>query len=120
MAHFAKIDNNNVVEQVIVVHNDDIKNLEFPESEKVGQDFIKSIGLAGNWLQTSYNRKFRGNFAGVGYVYSLEKDVFISSSPYPSWIYDESVHGYKPPIAPPIIDNTMYTWDETVRNWIKI
>lgn len=76
MAHFAQIQNNSV-EQVIVISNEDINNLEFPESEPVGQAFIASLGIAGTWLQTSYSGSFRGVYAGIGYSYSPSLDVFI-------------------------------------------
>ena len=65
MAHFAKM-NGNTVEEVIVVSNDDVDNLSFPESEPIGQAFIASIGLGGDWLETSYNNNFRGVYAGTG------------------------------------------------------
>lgn len=68
MAHFAQI-NNNVVTDVIVVSNDDCDNLPFPDSEPVGQTFIASLGITGDWLQTSYNGNFRGCYAGIGYTY---------------------------------------------------
>ncbi len=65
MAHFARVQNNKVGE-VIVVSNEDCNDLEFPESEPVGQAFIASIGLEGEWLQTSYSGSFRNFFAGQG------------------------------------------------------
>jgi hypothetical protein len=65
MAHFAKVENGTVT-QVIVVNNETLGDLDFPESEAVGQEFIVSLGLAGNWKQTSYNANFRGKYAGVG------------------------------------------------------
>lgn len=68
MANFALIENYEV-EQVIVISNDDCDNLPFPDSEPVGQAFIASLGIAGNWLQTSYNGNFRGCYAGVGFSY---------------------------------------------------
>jgi hypothetical protein len=68
MAHFALVANK-VVDQVIVVSNDDCDNLPFPESEPVGQAFIASIGIAGDWLQTSYNATFRGAYAGIGFTF---------------------------------------------------
>lgn len=68
MAHFAKIDND-VVSQVIVVSNDDCGGGDFPESEAVGQAFIASLGLTGDWLQTSYHANFRGKYAGIGDVW---------------------------------------------------
>ena len=77
MAHFAKVENN-IVDQVIVVSNDDCNNLEFPESEPVGQAFIASLGLSGEWLQTSYNANFRGTYAGVGFTYDADTDEFLA------------------------------------------
>jgi len=68
MAHFAKI-NNNEVSDVIVVSNDDCDNLPFPESEPVGQAFIASLGIAGEWLQTSYSGSFRNCYAGPTYTF---------------------------------------------------
>lgn len=65
MAHFAKIVDGYVTE-VIVVNNEALGDLEFPESEKVGQEFIASLGLEGTWKQTSYNGNFRGKYAGIG------------------------------------------------------
>lgn len=65
MAHFAKIENK-IVTSVIVVNNETLGDLEFPESEKVGQDFIASLGLDGTWKQTSYNGNFRSKYAGIG------------------------------------------------------
>jgi hypothetical protein len=77
MAHFAQVINNEVVE-VIVIANADCDNLPFPESEPVGQAFIDSLGIAGDWLQTSYSGSFRGRYAGVGYEYSEESDTFVA------------------------------------------
>jgi hypothetical protein len=77
MAHFAQIAGDTVT-QVIVVNNDDCGNLEFPASEPVGQEFIASIGLSGEWKQTSYNHNFRGTYAGIGYIYDEELDKFIA------------------------------------------
>lgn len=65
MAHFAKIENG-VVTNVIVVNNETLNNLEFPESEPIGQEFIASLGFDGEWLQTSYNGNFRNAYAGLG------------------------------------------------------
>ena len=68
MANFAEV-TNMIVEQVIVIANDDCNNLPFPDSEPVGQAFIASLGLEGEWLQTSYNSNFRGCYAGIGYTW---------------------------------------------------
>lgn len=77
MAHFAKI-TNDIVDQVIVVSNDDIDNLPYPQSEPLGQAFIASLELDGYWLETSYNNNFRGTYAGVGYTYDADSDIFIA------------------------------------------
>jgi hypothetical protein len=77
MAHFAKM-KGDIVEQVIVVSNDDCDNLAFPESEPVGQAFIASIGIDGDWLQTSYSGSFRGRYCGIGYTFDAELDEFIA------------------------------------------
>ena len=77
MAHFARIENG-IVTQVIVVNNETLGYLDFPESEPVGQEFLKSIGFDGKWLQTSYNNNFRGVYAGTGFTYDSELDEFIA------------------------------------------
>ena len=74
MAHFASIVNG-VVAQVIVVSNDDAP------TEAAGQAFIASLGLAGEWKQTSYNGNFRGKYAGIGDIYDAVNDVFVSPTP---------------------------------------
>ena len=71
MAHFAKVNENNIVEEVIVVDN------KYAETEQQGKDFIASIGLEGNWVQTSYNNKFRNVFAGPGDIYDSVNDMFV-------------------------------------------
>jgi hypothetical protein len=70
VAHFAQV-TNNVVQQVIVVSNEDLDNLSFPESEPIGQAFIASLGIKGEWLQTSYNGNFRGIYAGIEYTFDI-------------------------------------------------
>ena len=77
MAHFANINNQNLVTQVIVVNNETLKYLPFPESEPVGQEFIASLGFTGLWLQTSYHNNFRATFAGSGYAYDSANDIFV-------------------------------------------
>ena len=76
MAHFAKINEANEVQTVIVVNNDDCGGGNFPESEPIGQAFIASIGLTGTWLQTSYHANFRGQYAGIGMIYNAATDEF--------------------------------------------
>ena len=76
MAHFAKMENDKVVD-VIVVSNDDCGGGEFPESEPIGQAFLASLGLTGEYLQTSYHANFRGCYASVGWSYSADDDEFV-------------------------------------------
>jgi hypothetical protein len=78
MAHFAQIDNVSIVREVIVLSDNDCGGGNFPESEPIGQLFIASIGLTGEWLQTSYNSNFRGLYAGIGYTYDPDLDIFIA------------------------------------------
>ena len=81
MAHFAKI-NNGIVEQVIVVDN---------QYESDGNTYINEVlNLSGDWIQTSYNKTIRGNYAGIGFTYDEVNDVFIPAQPYPSWILNEN------------------------------
>jgi len=77
MAHFAKVENN-IVREIIVIGNPDCGGGNFPESESVGQAFIASLGLEGEWLQTSYSGSFRGAYAGIGMIYDAELDEFIT------------------------------------------
>jgi len=81
MAHYAQIDEYNIVRNVIVIDNNDCGGGEFPESEPIGQDFIASIGIEGEWLQTSYHGNFRGQFAGQGMTYDPTLDEFVSPQP---------------------------------------
>jgi hypothetical protein len=75
MAHFAQISGNSVI-QVIVISNEDCGGGDFPTSEPIGQAFIAGLGLAGEWLQTSYHANFRGNYAGIGYTYDPDTETF--------------------------------------------
>jgi hypothetical protein len=80
MAHFANVENG-VIREVIVVSNDDCGGGNFPTSEPIGQAFIASIGLVGQWKQTSYNANFRGKYAGIGDTYDAINDVFVAPAP---------------------------------------
>jgi len=78
MAHFAEVDEYQIVRSVIVVDNDDCGGGDFPESEPIGQAFIADIGIEGEWLQTSYHANFRGQYAGQGMTYDPTLDEFVS------------------------------------------
>jgi len=77
MAHFAQVENY-IVSNVIVIDNDDCGGGDFPDSEPIGQAFIAAIGIDGDWLQTSYNNNFRGQYAGQGMTYDPTLDEFVS------------------------------------------
>jgi len=81
VAHFAEVDEGQIVRSVIVVNNSDCGGGDFPESEPIGQEFIASIGIEGDWLQTSYNNNFRGQYAGQGMTYDPVLDEFVSPQP---------------------------------------
>ncbi len=128
MAHFAKLDVNNIVEQVIVVSNDDIKDNTGTEVENIGVAFCqKLLGADTNWKQTSYNSTFRGNYAGIGYSYATNiatlgvasTDVFLPPNPYASWsVGVTTAQWYAPIDGPPDLTaaeaaaNKRYIWDE--------
>ena len=95
MAHFAKIDENNIVIEVIVVGDQECGNKEFPESEPIGQQFLKSTGFEGKWLQTSYNSKFRKHYAGIGHTYDPVRNAFIPPKPFSDAVFDESLCTWK-------------------------
>ena len=115
MAHFAKVQSG-IVTQVIVVNNETLEDLEFPDSESVGQEFIASLGLEGTWKQTSYNANFRGAYAGIGYTYDQTLDAFIPPKPYHSWIIDETTGLWNSPVPRPQ-DENFYTWNESNQSW---
>jgi hypothetical protein len=116
MAHFAQIQNG-TVQQVIVVSNADAPD-PFPASEALGQAFISSLGLEGVWKQTSYHGTFRAHYAGIGYTYDDQADVFIPPQPYPSWTLDDEWN-WQPPTPYPT-DGGMYTWDENTLMWVEV
>lgn len=94
MAHFAQLDENNIVTQVIVVHNNELLDENGQESEAKGIAFCQSL-FGGNWIQTSYNGNFRKNYAGQGFSYDITRDAFIPPKPEGNWILDETTCQWK-------------------------
>ena len=128
MAHFAQLDGNNVVTQVIVVGNDDTSDSNGVEVESIGVAFCqKLLGAETNWKQTSYNGNMRGNYAGIGYTYMSNvatlgvgsTDIFINPQPYASWTISTSAAQWEAPITQPTLTDAQvaagsyYTWDES-------
>lgn len=118
MAHFAKLDDNNIVLAVHVVNNDVI-TVDGVESEQAGIDFLSNLHGHSSWKQTSYNGSFRKNFAGIGYSYDSVRNAFVPQQPWSSWILDEETCQWKAPIPYPT-DGKMYGWFEPNKEWIEI
>ena len=112
MSHFARVNAQGIVEQVIVAE----------------QDFIDSLPDKTSWVQTSYNtragqhpegRPLRKNYAGVGYTYDPVRDAFIPPQPFPSWLLNEQTCLWNPPVPAPT-DGKRYRWDEATTSWVEV
>jgi hypothetical protein len=108
MAHWAEIDENNIVIQVTVGSND--------EPDEGYQWLIDNLG--GTWVKTSYNRSIRKNFASIGDTYDSERDAFIPPKQFESWILNEDICDWEPPTPRPI--DGLYNWDEESLSWIEL
>jgi hypothetical protein len=119
MAHFAQLDENNVVTQVIVVANDELL-LDGVENETKGIVFCKSLlGDDTRWVQTSYNSTIRKNYAGIGYTYDPVADHFFAPQPYPSWTLDADAK-WQAPTPCPVEEGKFFNWDEPTLSWVEI
>ena len=124
MAHFAKLGTGNIVEQVIVVHNSVLTDSNEIEQEKLGLDFINNLyNTRDVWKQTSYNGKFRKNFASIGYHYDQTRDAFIPPKFYNSWVLNEDTCRWEAPIPIPSSYRNeedklvQFRWNENILNW---
>ena len=122
MAHFAEINEENIVTRVLVVDNSEEDN---------GQVFLaETLGLGGTWLKTSYNTQggvhsnggtpFRKNYAGIGYTYDSGRDAFIPPKPYASWVLNEDKCLWDAPTPMPVEEGKMFRWVEEDLNWQEI
>lgn len=118
MAHFAKIDDNNLVTQVVVVENKDTSDATGVEKEHIGAAHLEKI-LGGTWKQTSYNGNLRKNYAGIGYTFDAQRDAFIPPKPFNSWVLVEETCQWKAPVDMPT-DGQMYQWDENTTSWTVV
>ena len=118
MAHFAQLDENNVVTQVIVVGNKDTSDANGVEKEHIGAAFCEKL-LGGTWKQTSYNGNMRKNYAGIGYTYDADRDAFIPPKPYNSWVLVEETCQWQAPVAMPN-DGKLYSWNEETTSWVEV
>ena len=120
MANFAQLDGSYIVTEVIVVNNETINNMPFPESEPIGVAFLQSLfGSTTIWKQTSYNANFRKNYAGIGYTYDQVLDAFIAPQPYPSWLLNTTTCQWQAPVPYPD-DGKTYIWDEATLSWVLV
>lgn len=117
MAHFAKLDENNKVIEVIVVHNNELLDENGNESEQKGINFCVSL-FGGRWVQTSYNGSFRQRYAGFGSVFIAEANIFTDPQPYASWSLNSN-HNWEAPIPMPT-DGKDYEWNEEALSWVEI
>jgi hypothetical protein len=117
MAHYAKLDENNIVLEVNVIDNE-------VEDEK-GEAGVISWLLEGwggvAWVKTSYNSNIRKNYAGIDFTYDETRDAFIAPQPYPSWVLDEETCRWESTVPyPVIIDGEGYNWNEATLSWIEV
>lgn len=121
MAHFAQLDESNVVTQVIVVHNNELLD-NGVEREELGVAFCKTLfGADTRWVQTSYNGSIRKNYAGIGWIYDTALDAFVAPKPeaFPSFVLDEVLAQWVPPVPKPT-DGKDYAWNEKNQVWVEI
>lgn len=117
MAHFAELDENNVVLRVIVVANKDTADENGVEQESIGVAFCQSL-LGGRWIQTSYNNNIRKKYAGIGDTYNAELDAFIAPPEYDYFVFDEVECKWVPPVPKP--GDGYYVWDHDNRTWVEL
>jgi hypothetical protein len=119
MAHFAKLDENNVVLEVHCVNNIELLTSEGNESEAMGIAFlVRWSGGYSRWKQTSYNGTIRKNYAGIGYTYDSTKDAFIPPKPFVSWVLNETTCLWDAPVSYPA-DGKNYYWNELTTSWVE-
>ena len=132
MAHFAQLDENSIVTNVIVVSNDDCLDSDGSQSKK-GIPFCKNLlGADTNWVRTSYNNNIRFRYAGIGMKHDSTNDVFYEQQPYPSWTLNTSTWNWEPPVAFPDdaggrkiddegipTEHVSYAWDEDSTSWAR-
>lgn len=115
MAHFAELDERNIVTSVIVVDNFRLGDDPAKEEER-GVEYLRNVLGNRRWAQTSFNGKFRKQFAGIGYFFDSDNDVFIEPQPFPSWKLDANFD-WQPPIARPTYPAI---WDEESLSWVEL
>jgi hypothetical protein len=108
VSHWAEIDNNNIVLRVTVGDNND------PTGDEGYQWLIDNLG--GTWIKTSYNSNIRGIYAGIGYTYNPDEDIFVTPQPYPSWVRSGSFWNSPTPMP----TEGRWSWDESSLSWVEV
>jgi hypothetical protein len=120
MAYFAKLNSENIVTEVISVHNNELLDSNGVEQEANGVNFLIKLTSYSNWKQTSYNGNIRKNYAGIGMTYDEVRDAFILPKPFESWILNEDTCRWEAPVPMPteeLEENQYYSWNESIINW---
>ena len=122
MAHFAKLDSNNIVTEIRVVANAAIVDTDGTESELKGKQLLNQLHGQAKWVQCSYNGTFRKNHPMIGYKYDSTRDAFYNpNQPYDSWTFNETTCQWQAPVAYPsdALPHEIWYWDETNQQWDK-
>ena len=116
MAHFARLNNENIVEDIVVVNNNVLLDENGVEKEKLGIDFCRFLYNYDNFKQTSYNGNFRKNYANIGYTYDEARDAFIPPNRIKGWVLNEETCLWEAPVPMPS-DGKDYTWNQESLEW---
>ena len=122
MAHYARVNSQNIVTFVTPIPNEMITDENGVEHEELAFDHLYSTipdSVGDRWIQTSYNKNFRKNYAGIGYTWNEELNAFIPPKPFDSWSLNTETGLWDPPIPEPTIvpGEPLYIWDEEIGNW---
>lgn len=119
MAHFAKINKNNIVTEVVVVDNENLLDKNSQEQEEIGIEFCRSVfGVDTTWVQTSYNGSIRYNYATIGSIWDANNNAFYEQQPYPKWVLN-SQYKWEAPVPVPVDGDTIiYRWDVESESWV--
>lgn len=122
MAHFAQLDQDSIVTQVIVISNSVLVDDTGKENEELGIAFCRSLyGGDTRWVQTSYNGNIRKQYAGIGFKYDATLDAFIGLQPYPSWVLNQKTKEWEAPVPMPneeLPQGSQYSWSESDLKWL--
>lgn len=125
MAHYARVNSENIVTYVTPVDNDLIIDENGLENDDLALNHLYSTipdSINDRWIKTSYNNNIRYHYAGIGYSYNEQLDAFVRPKPFDSWLFNEEICDWEAPIPKPEInpENPEYIWDEELLNWIPV